>query len=140
MKFGFQTRILKLQYLQDDLLRSVACGYVNFWTFFSECGSLPGRSRVPGAGLVAHRIPSSWSVTFIAWTWLRCKAEITTLFFYQQAASGKLIPGDGCTQRQATYRALRARGVAPPWSPWIVRLNTRDNYASGWCGAELPGC
>jgi len=75
MKFGFQTRILKLQYLQDDLLRSVACGYVNFWTFFSECGSLPGRSRVPGAGLVAHRIPSSWSVTFIAWTWLRCKAQ-----------------------------------------------------------------
>jgi hypothetical protein len=64
---------LTLQYLQgpDDLLRNAACGYVNSRIFFSECGSLPGSwrrpgavvpglatvpglSRIPGAGLVAQ--------------------------------------------------------------------------------------
>ena len=53
---------------------------------FIECGSLPGSwrrpgavvpglatvlglLRIPGAGLVAHQIPSSWLVTSAAWTW-----------------------------------------------------------------------
>ena len=28
-----------------------------------------GLLRIPGAGLVAHQIPSSWLVTSAAWTW-----------------------------------------------------------------------
>jgi hypothetical protein len=36
--------------------------------------------------LLYIRVPSSWHATSVAWTWLRCKAEITTFFFLLRVA------------------------------------------------------